>query len=127
MTMISLDHHFLKNHYRVSHLQLLMKFSLLFLKYPNKSCDLDPFPTLLLKSCIDQLIFPISTIINLSRQSGVVPRDFKQAHVNPLIKKQTLRKNDQNNYRPISNLRFLSKLLEKVVANRLHEHMYNYH
>ena len=76
--------------------------------YPNKSCDLDPFPTLLLKSCIDQLILPITTIINLSMQSGVVPQDFKQALVNPLIKKQTLCKNDQRNYRPISNLSFLS-------------------
>ena len=95
-------------------------------KYPNKSCDLDPFPTLLLKSCIDQLIFPITTIINLSMQSGVVPQDFKQALVNPLIKKQTLCKDDLRNYRPISNLSFLSKILEKVVANRLHEHIYNH-
>ena len=96
-------------------------------KYPNKSCDIDPFPTLLLKSCIDQLIFPITTIINLSMQSGVVPQDFKQALVNPLIKKQTLCKNYLRNYRPISNLSFLSKILEKVVANRLHEHIYIHH
>ena len=82
--------------------------------------------TLLLKSCIDQLIFPITTIINLSMQSGVVPQDFKQALVNPLIKKQTLCKDDLRNYRPISNLSFLSKILEKVVANRLHEHIYNH-
>ena len=60
-------------------------------------------------------------------QSGVVPQDFKQALVNPLIKKQTLCKNDLRNYRPISNLSFLSKILEKVVANRLHEHIYNHH
>ena len=96
-------------------------------KYPNKSCDLDPFPTLLLKSCIDQLIFPVTTIINLSMQSGVVPQVFKQALVNPLIKKLTLCKNDLRNYRGISNLSFLSKILEKVVANRLYEHIYNHH
>ena len=96
-------------------------------KYPNKSCDLDPFPTILLKSCIDQLIFPITTIINLSMQSGVVPWDFKQALINPLIKKQTSSKNDLKNYRPISNLSFLSKILEKVVSKRLHEHIYNHH
>ena len=110
MTMICPNHHFLKKHYRVSHLQLLMKFSLLLKKYPNKSCDLDPFPAHLLKSCIDQLIFPITTIINLSMQSGVVPQDFKQALVNPLIKKQPLCKNDLKNYRPISNLSFLSNI-----------------
>ena len=34
---------------------------------------------------------------------------------------------DLRNYRPISNLSFLSKILEKVVANRLHEHIYNHH
>ena len=60
-------------------------------------------------------------------QSGVVPRDFKQALVNPLIKKQTLCKNYLKNYRPISNFSLLSKILEKVVANRLHEHIYNHH
>ena len=60
-------------------------------------------------------------------QSGVVPQDFKQALVNPLIKKQTLCKNYLRNYRPISNLSFLSKILEKVVVNRLHEHIYNHH
>ena len=48
-------------------------------KCPNKSCDLDPFPTLLLKRCVDQLIFPIITTINLSMQSGVVQRDFKHS------------------------------------------------
>ena len=60
-------------------------------------------------------------------QSGVVPQDFKQALVNHLIKKQTLCKSDLRNYRPISNLSFLSKILEKVVANRLHEHIHNHH
>ena len=59
-------------------------------KSPNKSCDLDPFPTLLLKSCINQYMFPITTVINLSMQGIVLPWDFKQALVNPLIKKQTV-------------------------------------
>ena len=43
------------------------------------------------------------------------------------LQKQTLCKDDLRNYRPISNLSFLSKILEKVVANRLHEHIYNHH
>ena len=54
---------------------------IIILKCPNKSCDLDPFPTLLLKHCIDLLI-RTATIINMSMQDGVVLDDFKQALVN---------------------------------------------
>ena len=60
-------------------------------------------------------------------QRGVVPRDFKQALVNPFIKKQTLCKNNLRNYHPISNLIFLSKVLGNVFGNRLHEHIYKHH
>ena len=49
--------------------------------------------------------------------------DFKQALVTPLIKKKTLCRNEFKNYRPISNLSFLSKILEKIVAKRLNAHI----
>ena len=48
---------------------------------------------------------------------------LKQALVTPLIKKKTLCRNEFNNYRPISNLSFLSKILERVVAKRLNVHI----
>ena len=51
----------------------------------NASCDLDPFPTRLLKHYIDDLIVPITAIINLSMREVVVPPGFKQALVTPLI------------------------------------------
>ena len=95
----------------------------IILKSTNASCDLDPLPTRLLKQCIDDLIVPITAIINLSMQEGVVPPDFKQALVTPLIKKKTLCRNEFKNYRPISNLSFLSKILEKIVAKRLNAHI----
>ena len=64
-------------------------------------------------------------------QEGVVPPAFKQALVTPLIKKKTLCRNAFNNYRPISNLSFLSKILEKIVAKRLNayieEHLLSNH
>ena len=56
-------------------------------------------------------------------RGGVVPRDFKQALVTPLIKKKTLCKNEFKNDRPISKLSFLSKILEKIVAKRLNAHI----
>ena len=95
----------------------------IIIKSTNASCDLDPFPTRLLKHYIDDLIIPITAIINLSMQDGVVPHDFKQALVTPLIKKKTLCRNEFKNYRPISNLSFPSKILERVVTKRLNAHI----
>lgn len=90
---------------------------------PSKSCDLDPIPTKLLKTCIDSLIIPITSIVNKSLEAGVFPSLFKTAHVNPLLKKTNLPKNDLKNYRPVSNLSFISKIVEKVVSSRLLSHM----
>ena len=42
-------------------------------------------------------------------------------HVNPLHKKPSLDRNRFKNYRPVSNLSFISKLIEKVVAKQLNE------
>ena len=89
----------------------------------SASCDLDPCPARLLKHDSDDLIVPITAIINLSMREGVVPPAFKQARVTPLIKKKTLCRNKFNNYRPISNLSFLSKILEKIVAKGLNAHI----
>ena len=47
----------------------------------------------------------------------------KKHIISPLLKKTTLDKNELMNYRPVSNLSFISKILEKVVASRLLSHM----
>lgn len=90
---------------------------------PNKSCELDPAPTWLLKKCSKQLIPIITAIINKSLATSHVPSSFKKAMVRPLLKKPGLDKEVFKNYRPVSNLRFISKLLEKIVAKRLDEHL----
>jgi len=90
---------------------------------PTKSCDLDPIPTQLLKSCIDVLIVPITRLVNMSLTEGVFPSAFKTAHVAPLLKKPTLCKENMKNFRPVSNLSFISKLLEKVIASKINFHM----
>ena len=59
---------------------------------PNKSCELDPRRTVLLKYCLDTLLKPITDIINASLCSGLFPDDFNHAHVNPLLKKTYLHK-----------------------------------
>ena len=89
----------------------------------NKSCELDPLSTVLLKSCLDTLLKPITDIINASLCSGLFQDDFKHAHVNLLLKKTSLPKEYLNSYIYVSNFSFISKILEKVVASRLKSHI----
>ena len=86
---------------------------------PSKTCSLDPWPTFLVKKCIDILLPSITKLVNLSLQDGVFPEPFKIAIVTPLIKKTSLPKDDLKNYRPVSGLSFLSKLVERVVASQI--------
>ena len=63
---------------------------------------------------------PILTqIVNQSLQSAVVPEQLKVAMVKPLLKKPSLDHREFKNFRPISNLQFLAKIIEKVVADQL--------
>ena len=86
---------------------------------PAKSCELDPIPTTLLYENLYILMPTITNIINTSLTTGIVRRDLKTAVVKPLLKKPSLDKNLLKNYRPISNIPFLSKILEKVVLHKL--------
>ena len=83
---------------------------------------LDPIPTYLLKECIDILLPTITRIINLSLQFCIVPDSFKTAAVTPLLKKASLDANVLKNFRPVSNLPFISKILEKVVLQQINKH-----
>ena len=52
-----------------------------------------------------------------------LPKDFKSARIRPLLKKSGLDQNLLKNYRHVSNLPFISKILEKVVDKRLERHL----
>ena len=81
------------------------------------SCPHDIVPAIVLKSSFTSLGLSIQSIKNLSLDHGVVPACFKHAAVQPLLKKPNLDQASLNNYRPVSRLPFLSKLLEKVVLS----------
>ncbi len=81
---------------------------------------LDPIPYILLKEVLPEVIGPRLTILNYSLSLGYVPKTFKLAVIKPLIKKTQLDAKELVNYRPISNLPFLSKILEKVVSSQLY-------
>jgi len=85
----------------------------------NKTCQLDPVPTWLVKEMRELLAPFIAVLCNRSLITGCFPSEFKQAIVRPLLKKSGLDATDLKNYRPVSNLSFLSKLLERVVQSRL--------
>ena len=88
----------------------------------KKSSNLDPMPTPLVMDCIDVLLPIMTKMINLSLESGLFADDWKCALVFPLLKKPGL---DllYKNYRPVSNLQYVSKLIEKAVFEQIHTHM----
>ena len=81
---------------------------------------LDPLPGELTK---DTLLPVIVRTVNLSFEEAVVPANFKQVVLTPKLKKPSLDNELFPNFRPISNLRFLSKATEKVVAARLNSYL----
>ena len=62
-------------------------------------------------------------LFNVSLSAGVFPQKYKHAVVRPLLKKENLDASQLKNYRPVSNLTFLSKLLEKIVQKRLQSYI----
>ena len=94
-------------------------------KMKPTTCALDPFPTALIKLNICAISPLITKVINLSLQSALVPPALKTAIITPLLKKPTLDPDILANHRPISNLPFISKVLEKVVAAQLQVHLHH--
>ena len=97
-------------------------FDLITASY-KKSCPLDPIPTKLLNECVDVPLPPITKIISLSLDSGYFPRTWKCALVQPLLKKDGLPPVTPWKFGPVSNLAFISKLIETVVAKQLQHYL----
>ena len=88
-----------------------------------KTYELDPIPATLLSENLDVLLPTTINIMNHSLTTGTLPPDFKTAVVKPLLNKPSLDPNALSNYRPISNLPFLSTRLEKIVLRHLFAHI----
>ena len=84
---------------------------------------LDPIPTWLIKESRSELLPVMTNIINSSLRSSQVPKSMKSAVVTPLLKKSTLNPDILKKYRPVSNLSYISQLLERVVAKQLTDYM----
>ena len=92
-------------------------------KLLSKSCSLDPIPADLLRHNLDLLLPVICKIVNKSLSSGTVPSSLKSAVLRCLLKKPSLDKETLANYRPISNLKMVSKMIEKAVAVQLNNYL----
>ena len=90
---------------------------------PSKQSELDPLPTWLLKQSIHLLAPFLTNLINSSFCTSTVPMCMKQAVVTPILKKDNLDRSDISNYRPISNLSFISKLMERFVGRQVSHYL----
>ena len=88
---------------------------------PHKSTGIDNIPARFIKDGASELTKPITYIVNLSISSGIVPDQLKTARVKPLFKKNS--RLDIGNYRPVSILCIISKILEKSVYNQLESYL----
>jgi hypothetical protein len=88
----------------------------------STSCELDPIPTWLLKQTLEPLLPVITSMVNKSLEMGLVPDSMKSAIIVPLLKKILLDPEILKNFRPVSNLTFLSKVVEKTASKQLSEH-----
>ena len=83
----------------------------------NKSPGLDGISAYFIKLASDNIAVPLSISCNLSFSESVFPNCVKNAEVIPLFK--TGSKSELSNYRPISLLSCLSKVVEKLIYSRL--------
>jgi exonuclease III len=93
---------------------------------PLKQCQLDALPTWLMKELAETIAPFLTSVINKSLERGEVPETLKKAIITPALKKPTADVDDLKNYRPISNINFIGKLLEKVVDAQLRDHLQPY-
>ena len=93
---------------------------------PTKICNSDIIPTKLLEEVLPTIIPALIKIANLSIKNGAFSKKWKSAIVKPLIKSLS-KGTTQQNYRPVSNLTFISKVVEKITLNQFTKHCEDNH
>lgn len=83
----------------------------------TRACGSDDIPLRFLKDALQIIIFYVTIIVNTSIVTGLYPNSWKYPYVIPFHKNGD--EEDVNNFRPISLLPIISKILEKIVANQL--------
>jgi hypothetical protein len=92
-------------------------------KTKSTICETDPFPASLLKQHLPTMLPVLTRIINDSLTTGKFSRHWKTSIVRPLLKKPSLDVADLSNYRPVNNLPFVSKVVERGMLAQLNDHL----
>ena len=87
----------------------------------TNACGVDKISSYFLKLCIDQISEPVKNIINNSFQTGIFPSRWKKALVKPLPKINIPL--ELTDFRPISLLPAISKIIEKIAAKQMVFHL----
>ena len=87
-----------------------------------KCCFSDPLPAPLTKENLELLIPVWTHLVNLSLSQGTMVQ-LKHADIIPILKAYGLDPELHSNFRPVSNLQFLGKLIERIVLKRLNAHL----
>ncbi len=90
-----------------------------------KVCLLDPLPAFMFKDYASQLAPAVCTIINTSLSTAVVPKELKVSIITPIYKRKQLPVDQLSSYRPIAQMPFVAKLLERHVSQHLRLYMEN--
>ena len=87
----------------------------------SKASGPDGIPARILKECSYQIAPSLCHLFNLSLYIGCLPLEWKSANVTPIHKKDL--KEPVENYRPISLLPIVSKVLERCVSRKFYDHI----
>ena len=97
-------------------------FSLLSKLSQSKATGLDNISAKLLRQCPDLLAESLTVIFNQSLITGIFPDEWKSARVTPLYKNSGKR-NEPTNYRPISVIPVVAKVFERIIYEQVYHYL----
>jgi hypothetical protein len=87
----------------------------------TKAMGVDNIPAIVLKNCAKEFAKPLELLFNKSLQEKSLPKVWKSAVITPIFKKGD--KSNPSNYRPISVVPIIAKVLESIVLEALQAHL----